>query len=76
MRVQEARRRGPESGHLGQMTILLVPTVSISLSTLTLRPVRPAMTAVTEATPMMMPVVVSTDLVLLAQICPRASKTL
>ena len=45
-------------------------------STLALRPVRAAMTAVTDATPMTMPMVVRAERVLFAQICPSASRML
>jgi len=58
------------------MKILLVPKVSNSVSTLFFSPDSAAMTAVTDATPMMMPTHVSSERSLLAQICPSARNAL
>jgi len=69
---QEAFRSGPVSGGRGEMKMVFVPSVSTWVRTLAFSPVRAAMTAVTEATPITMPMVVSTERVLCAQICPTA----
>ena len=58
------------------MKILFVPMLSNSASSLVLRPVSAAMTAVTDATPITMPIVVRIDRTLFAQICPSARKAL
>ena len=56
--------------------ILLVPRASNSVSTVVFSPVSAAMTAVTDATPITMPIVVSIDRTLFAQICPSARNAL
>jgi hypothetical protein len=48
--------------------MVLVPNVSTWLRIVAFSPVKAAITAVTEATPITMPMVVSKDLVLFAQI--------
>jgi hypothetical protein len=58
------------------MKILFVPKLSNSVRTLVFRPVSAAMTAVTEATPITMPIVVRIDRTLFDQICPSARNAL
>src|SRR3954471_5137522 len=68
--------RRSSGGGYGRMKILFVPKLSNSDSTFCLSPVRAAMTAVTDATPMTMPIVVRIARTLLAQIWPSARNAL
>src|SRR3954471_5050784 len=68
--------RRSSGGGYGRMKILFVPKLSNSDSTFCLSPVRAAMTAVTDATPMTMPIVVRMARTLLAQIWPSARNAL
>jgi hypothetical protein len=54
------------------MIIVLEPKVSTWLRILAFKPVRAAITDVTEATPMTIPIVVNIERVLFAHICPIA----
>src|SRR4051812_29754622 len=60
----------------GRMMMLLAPKAENSLSTLSFRPVNAAMTVVTDATPITMPIVVRIARTLFAQIWPSARKAL
>jgi hypothetical protein len=57
---------------LGEINIVFVPKDWTWVSIFAFRPLRAAITAVTDATPMIIPSVVSTLLVLLAHIWPIA----
>src|SRR5688500_17877183 len=60
----------------GRMKMLAAPMLANSFSTLSFSPVSAAMTVVTDATPMTMPIVVSSARTLFAQICPSARNAL